>query len=161
MFSSWLRRFISNGTPNPDFENEYASYLNDADTLVMDYYTGKTMVSPVYSVRYGTKNHPLVKAEFYMETYYDAYHSTIPGQYINRVGMIVKSTVCSWGMHLDGSTDYGLPTYIGTEDNPIVTADGTTTVNYGDCCAVKRHGVLNFKVSGDVGYVQISWNSNT
>lgn len=156
MFTSWLLKFINNGTANPNLVNEYASYLNNNDTLVMDYYTGQTMVSPTYSIAYCT----LVKASFYIETKYDAYHATIPGQYINRVGMKVISIKCSWGMKLNGSTTFKAGDYSGPEDNPIAQCTGNVTIKYGDCCAVKRTGVLQFNVSGDIGYEQVSWDSN-
>lgn len=156
--SSWLLRFINNGAPIVNLDNSYASYLNDADTLVMHYYTGETMNSPVYTVRYGTKNNPLVEAKFYISTYYKAYHASIPGLYVNRVGMVVSSIHCSGTMHLNGTTEFYQPDYEGSGDNIVVKSGGTVTMNYGDCCAVKRKGVLKFDVRGDTGYKQVSWD---
>jgi hypothetical protein len=156
--TSWLLRFINNGAPIVNLENSYASYLNDADTLVMNYYTGQTMKSPVYTVRYGTKNNPLVEAKFYINTYYRAYHASIPGLYVNRVGMVVSSIDCSGTMHLNGTTVYDKADYEGTGDNLVVKSTGTVTMEYGDCCAVKRKGVLKFNVRGDTGYTQTSWD---
>jgi hypothetical protein len=158
VLTSWLLRFINNGAPIVNLDNSYASYLNDDDTLVMDYYTGETMNSPVYTVRYGTKNNPLVQAKFYINTYYQAYHASIPGLYVNRVGMVVSSIHCSGTMHLNGETKYNPADYEGTGDNLVVKSSGVVTIEYGDCCAVKRKGVLNFNVRGDSGYQQVSWD---
>jgi len=160
MFTSWLLRFIDHGAPIVNIDNSYASYLNDNDTLVMDYYTGETMNSPTYTVRYGTKLTPLVEAKFYINTYYRAYHASIPGLYVNRVGMVVSSITCSGTMHLDGTTEFYQPEYEGSGENLVVKSGGTVTINYGDCCAVKRKGVLKFNVRGDSGYTQVSWDSN-
>jgi hypothetical protein len=124
----------------------------------MNYYTGETMNSPVYTVRYGTKNNPLVEAKFYVNTYYKAYHASIPGLYVNRVGMVVSSIHCSGTMHLNGTTVYEKADYDGTGDNLVVKSTGTVTMEYGDCCAVKRKGVLKFNVRGDTGYTQTSWD---
>jgi hypothetical protein len=156
--TSWLLRFINNGAPIVNLDNSYASYLNDADTLVMHYYTGQTMNSPVYTVRYGTKNNPLVEAKFYINTYYQAYHASIPGLYVNRVGMVVSSIHCSGTMHLNGTTVYNPADYEGAGDNLVVKSSGTVTMEYGDCCAVKRKGILKFNVRGDTGYTQVSWD---
>jgi hypothetical protein len=156
--SSWLLRFINNGAPIVNIDNSYASYLNDADTLVMDYYTGETMNSPIYTVRYGTKNNPLVEAKFYVNTYYRAYHASIKGLYVNRVGMVVSSIHCSGTMHLNGETKFDPADYEGSGDSLVVKSSGIVTIEYGDCCAVKRKGVLNFNVRGDTGYTQVSWD---
>jgi hypothetical protein len=158
VFSSWLLRFINNGAPIVNLNNSYASYLNDDDTLVMDYYTGETMNSPVYTVRYGTKNNPLVEGKFYVNTYYRAYHASLLGLYVNRVGMVVSSIHCSGTMHLNGETKFNPADYEGEGDNLVVKSSGVVTLEYGDCCAVKRKGVLNFNVRGDTGYQQVSWD---
>ena len=151
--SSITVKLIDKGTPNPDLEDEYASYLNDNDTNVM-YYTGaKDTVSPTYKVAYCS----LATASFYVETYYDAHHPTLAGQYINRTGMIVKSVHCSWGMHVDGTTTYNVGQYSGTESNPIAYSTAKVVIHYGDCCCFARTGTLNFKISGDNGYEQTSW----
>jgi len=120
----------------------------------MNYYTGQTMVSPTYSIAYCS----LVKASFYIETLYDAYHETIPGQYINRTGMIVTSIKCSWGMKLNGSTSFQAGNYIVLQDSIVAVCIGKVTIKYGDCCAVKRTGVLDFNVTGNNGYKQVSWD---
>lgn len=152
-FSTLTVAFINHGSPNPDLNDLYVSYLNDADSNMMNYIGRKDTVSPTYMVAYCN----LAKAEFYVETYYDAYHKTLAGQYINRSGMIVKSVKCSWGMHVDGDVDYPVGQYTGTETNPVAYADATVTVNYGDCCCNKRTATLKFNISGDKGYKQTSW----
>ena len=81
---------ISWGMPDPDLQDSYVSYLNDADSNVMNYISRKETVSPTYKVAYCT----LATAEFYIETYYDAYHKTLAGKYVNRSGMVVKSVNC-------------------------------------------------------------------
>lgn len=154
-FSVLTVKLIDAGKPNPDLNNSYASYLNDADSLVMDYLYRKDTVSPTYKVAYCT----LATAEFYVETLYQGYHQTLAGQYVPRTGMYVKSVRCSWGMHVDGQTDYQPGTYLGTDSNPIAIGDATVTIHYGDCCCNKRTGTLQFEVSGNQGYKQISWNS--
>lgn len=158
VFTSWLLRFIENGAPIVNLENSYASYLNDADIQVMDYYTGQTMNSPVYTVRYGTENNPLVEAKFYITTYYRAYHASIPGLYVNRVGMVVSSIHCSGTMHLNGSTGYNIPFYEGSGENLVVWSSATVNIDYGDCCCVNRTGVLFFHARADTGYKQVSWD---
>ena len=154
-FSTLTVAFITHGAPNPNLNDLYVSYLNNADSNVMNYIARKDTISPTYKVAYCT----LATAEFYIETYYDAYHKTKAGQYINRSGMIVKSVRCSWGMHVDGDVDYPVGQYTGTETNPIAFADATVTVNYGDCCCNKRKATLKFNLSGDKGYTQSSWKS--
>ena len=154
MFTSWVNRFINHGTPNPNLENEYASYLSNEDSVVMNYYTGKTMVSNTYKIEYAS----FVKAEFIIETYYDAYHLTISGHFVNRIGMIVQSIKCSWGMHLDGWTTFYTPTFNGTENDPVIRSWGNVIIQYGDCCAFKRAACLVFDVYGDTGYQQRAWD---
>lgn len=150
--------FIENGAPVVDIEDTYVSYLHQDDSNVMDYISSKDpIISPTYSVAYCS----LAKASFYLETYYDAKHQTLPGQYINRSGMIVKSVHCSGGMHVEGSTTYDIPTTTGSDENPIASTTGTVTVKYGDCCCFARVANLTFALSGDQGYVETSWNPNT
>jgi hypothetical protein len=156
--SKILVKFIENGAPVVNIEDTYVSYLHQDDSNVMDYISSSDpIVSPTYSVAYCT----LAKASFYLETYYNAKHETLPGQYINRSGMIVKSVTCSGGMHVEGSTTYNVPTTIGTDDNPIASTTGSVTVKYGDCCCFARVANLTFALSGDQGYVETSWDSNT
>lgn len=153
LFSSLTVKLIDKGKPNPDLEDEYVSYLNDNDANVM-YYTGaKDTISPTYKVAYCS----LATASFYVETYYDAHHPTLAGRYINRSGMIVKSVHCSWGMHVNGTTTYEVGQFSGTESNPTAFSTAKVVINYGDCCCYARTGTLNFKISGDNGYEQISW----
>lgn len=124
----------------------------------MDYYTGQTMNSPVYTVRYGTENNPLVEAKFYITTYYRAYHASIPGLYVNRVGMVVSSIHCSGTMHLNGFCGYNIPFYEGSGENLVVWSSATVNIDYGDCCSVNRTGVLFFFARADTGYIQMSWD---
>jgi hypothetical protein len=50
---------------------------------------------------------------------------------------------------------------IGTNEDPIAFSSNTVTVNYGDCCCFARTAVLKFDLSGDQGYKETSWDSNT
>ena len=70
---------ISHNQPNPQLDDYYVSYLNHADSNLMHYIARKDTVSPTYKCYYCT----LAGAEFYIETYYDAYHSSYPGQFVN------------------------------------------------------------------------------
>jgi len=150
--------FIENGAPVVDIEDTYVSYLHQDDSNVMDYISSTDpIVSPTYSVAYCS----LAKASFYLETYYNAKHQTLPGQYINRSGMIVKSVHCSGGMHVKGSTTYNVPTTVGSDENPIASTTGTVNVQYGDCCCFARVANLTFALSGDQGYLETSWDPNT
>lgn len=156
--SKILIKFIENGAAVVDIQDTYVSYLHQDDSNVMNYISSlDPIVSPTYSVAYCS----LAKASFFLETYYDARHQTLPGQYINRSGMIVKSVYCSWGMHVEGSTTFNVPTTIGTDENPIASTTGSVTVKYGDCCCFARVANLTFALSGDQGYVETSWKPNT
>lgn len=156
--SKFIVFFIEHGAPSVDLEDSYTSYLHQDATNPMDYISGKPyQVSPTYSVKYCT----LATASFYIETYYDAHHQTLPGQYVNRCGMIVKSVHCSGGMHVEGYTEWGAPVTVGTDENPIATSSNTVIVNYGDCCCFSRHAKLTFNLSGNLGYDETSWDSNT
>jgi hypothetical protein len=155
-FSKLTVYAIKKGIPDPDLSNSYASYLDNNDSLVMNYLYRKDTVSPVYKVAYCT----LAGAEFYIETLYQGYHQApLGGQYVTRTGMYVKSITCSWGMRVDGQADFQPGTYTGTETEPIAIGDASVTINYGDCCCVKRTGTLQFEVSGDQGYKQVSWSA--
>jgi hypothetical protein len=156
--SKILIKFIENGAPVVNIEDTYVSYLHQDDSNVMDYISSADpIVSSTYSVAYCT----LAKASFYIETYYDARHQTLPGQYINRSGMIVKSVTCSGGMHVEGSTTFNVPTTSGTDENPVASTTGSVTVKYGDCCCFARVANLTFALSGANGYLETSWNPNT
>ena len=156
--SKFIVFFIEHGAPSVDLEDSYTSYLHQDDTDPMDYISGQPyQTSPTYSVKYCT----LATASFYIETNYDAHHQTLPGQYINRCGMIVKSVKCSGGMHVEGYTEWGTPVTIGTNENPIATSSNTVIVNYGDCCCFSRHAKLTFDLTGNLGYDETSWDSNT
>ncbi len=150
-------KLISNAQPNPQLDDYYVSYLNHADSNLMHYIARKDTISPVYKCYYCS----LAGAEFYIETYYDAYHSSYQGQFVNRSGMIVKSVTCSWGMHVNGSTSYDPASYRGTELSPIPYGEADVDINYGDCCCFKRHAHLDFNISGDKGYTEESWKPKT
>jgi hypothetical protein len=155
--SKFIVWFIEHGAPVVDLEDSYTSYLHQDDPDPMDYISQKPyQTSPTYSVKYCT----LATASFYVETYYSAIHQTLPGHYVNRSGMIVKSVHCSGGMHVKGKTEWGAPMTIGTNENPIAFSSNTVTIYYGDCCCFARTAVLTFDVSGDEGYKETSWDSN-
>ena len=147
--------FIEHGQPSIDIEDTYVSYLHQDDTDPMHYIHSTSIASPVYSVAYCS----LAKASFYMEVDYNAENQTYPGQYINRAGMIVKSVRCSGAMHVKGKTEFEIPHTEGTTENPIACTSGTVTVEYGDCCAFARKAKLTFKLRGDTGYDETSWDS--
>lgn len=150
-------KLISSNQPNPQLNDYYVSYLNHSDSNLMHYIARKDTVSPTYKCYYCS----LAGAEFYIETYYDAYHSSYQGQFVNRSGMIVKSVTCSWGMHVNGTTTYDPASYRGTEVSPIPYGEADVDINYGDCCCYKRHAHLDFNISGDNGYKEESWKPKT
>jgi hypothetical protein len=155
--SKFIVWFIENGKAVVDLEDSYTSYLHQDDPDPMDYISQKPyQTSPTYSVKYCS----LATASFYIETYYSAIHQTLPGHYVNRSGMIVKSVTCSGGMHVKGKTEWGAPVTIGTNEDPIASSSNTVTVNYGDCCCFARTAILTFDLSGDQGYKETSWDSN-
>lgn len=145
--------FIENGAPSVDIQDTYVSYLHQDDTNPMDYVGSQTSTSPTYSVKYCT----LATASFYLETEYNAVHKTLPGHFITRSGMIVQSVRCSGGMHVNGSTNFEIPTTTGSNDNPVSSTNGTVTVQYGDCCCFARTANLTFTITGDTGYTETSW----
>jgi hypothetical protein len=145
--------FIEHGAPSVDIQDTYVSYLHQDDINPMNYIGSQTSTSPTYSVKYCT----LATASFYLETEYNAVHKTLPGHFITRSGMIVKSVRCSGGMHVNGSTNFEIPTTTGTNDNPVSSTDGTVTVQYGDCCCFSRTATLTFTITGDKGYTETSW----
>lgn len=149
--------FIEKGAPSVDIKDTYVSYLHQDDTNPMDYIGSQTSTSPTYSVKYCT----LATASFYLETEYNAIHKTLPGKFITRSGMIVNSVKCSGGMHVNGSTNFEIPTTSGTNDNPVATTKGTVTVQYGDCCCFSRTANLTFTIAGDKGYTETTWKPQT
>lgn len=153
IFTTLTIEFIKS-EPVVNLEDNYTSYLNNADTNVMNYISRKDTISPTYKVAYCS----LATAEFNIEAYYDAYNITLPGQYINRIGMIVTAAHCGWGMHLNGETVFSVGQNSGTSSVPISYATGYVHINYGDCCASNRYANLNFSVYGNTGYVKTSWN---
>jgi hypothetical protein len=148
---------ITHNKSNPQLDDYYVSYLNHADSNLMNYIARKDTTSPTYKCYYCS----LAGAEFYIETYYDAYHRYYPGQFVNRSGMIVKAVTCSGGMHVNGSTTYDPASYRGSESSPIPYGEGDVDINYGDCCCFKRHAHLDFNISGDNGYTEESWKPKT
>jgi hypothetical protein len=152
-----LIKVIENGVTVVDIENDYVSYLHEDDINVMHYVADPTpSVSPTYSVAYCT----LAKCSFYIETYYKGIHSTLPGWYIPRAGMIVQSVKCSLGMHVTGEITYDIGYTEGTNEEPVANSNGTVVIKYGDCCCFKRKGVLTYNVNGLTGYTQTTWDPN-
>jgi hypothetical protein len=148
-------RLIENYGPVVDIDNDFSSYLHDSDLVVTHYIADPVPdISPTYSVAYGS----LAKCSFLMETYYKGKHSTWPGTFIPRVGMIVESVKCSWGMHVTGDITYDIGYTDGTEENPIAYSGGTIYVGYGDCCCFKRIAELDYEVRGDTGYKETMWD---
>jgi hypothetical protein len=148
-------RLIENYGPVVDIENDFCSYLHDSDLVVTHYVADPTPeVSPTYSVKYCT----LAQCSFYMETYYKGKHSTLPGTFVPRLGLIVESVKCSWGMHITGDIQYNIGYTDGTEENPIAYSDGSVFVGYGDCCCFKRVAELDYSVRGDTGYEEKMWD---
>lgn len=148
-------RLIENYGPVVDIDNDYCSYLHDSDLVVSHYIADPNPdISPTYSVAYGA----LAKCSFLMETYYKGKHSTWPGTFIPRVGLIVESVKCSWGMHVTGDITYDVGYTDGTEENPIAYSGGTIFVGYGDCCCFKRIAELDYDVRGDTGYKESMWD---
>lgn len=93
-----------------------------------------------------------------METYYKGKHSILPGTYVPRLGMIVESVKCSWGMHITGDIQYNVGFTDGTEENPVAYSDGSVFIGYGDCCCFKRVAELDYNVRGDTGYEESMWD---
>lgn len=145
--------FIEHGAASVDIDDTYVSYLHQDDINPMSYIGSQTSTSPTYSVKYCT----LATASFYLETEYNAIHKTLPGHFITRSGMIVKSVRCSGGMHVNGSTSFEIPTTIGTNENPVASTNGTVTVDYGDMYCFARTATLTFTITGDKGYKEKTW----
>jgi hypothetical protein len=156
-FTKLTIRLIENYGPVVDIENDFCSYLHDSDLVVTHYIADPIPdVSPTYSVAYCT----LAKCSFYMETYYKGKHSKLPGTYIPRLGMIVESVKCSWGMHVNGDIQYNVGFTDGTEENPVAYSDGSVFIGYGDCCCFKRVAELDYNVRGDTGYEESMWDTD-
>jgi hypothetical protein len=156
VFSDLLIDMIEDGKPVVDIDNDFSSYLNTSDSLVTHYIANPTpSVSPTYSVAYCS----LAKCSFYMEVYYQAQHQTLPGLYISRSGMIVKSVKCSWGMHVNGDITYSVGDNDGTQDNPVAKSNGEVTVDYGDCCCFARTATLDYTVNANTGYHEDMWDN--
>ncbi len=150
--------FVENGAPTVDLEDSYVSFLHADDLDYGNYLSGKSDSSARYEVRYGTKGTPLAKAVFFVETAYQTKHRTVLGTYIARLGMIVTEVRCSGMMHVDGYMEFHpLFENDGTEANPIAAAQGSITLNYGDCCCFSRHANLTFRVSGETGFMEKTW----
>lgn len=151
--------FVENGAPSVSIEDTYINFLHKNDLNPNHYVDSKTSTSKKYEARYGNKKTPLAQAVFYVEAEYDAKHKTLPGSYLVRVGMIVDKVKCSGLMHVDGKMDFTPPfENIGTEANPIASAVGNIWVDYGDCCCFSRHAYLSFRVSGNSGYKELTWD---
>lgn len=150
--------FVENGAPSVNIQNQYVQFLHVDDIDYTNYITGERDKSDKYEVRHGSKSTPLAQAVFFVETYYKSKHRTFPGTYISRVGMIVEKVKCSGMMHVNGDMTFVGPyENDGTDEDPVAAAAGTITLKYGDCCAFKRQGTLNFRVSGNTGFEQLSW----
>jgi hypothetical protein len=150
-----ILKVIEKGVTVVDIENDYVSYLHDDDLNVMHYVADPTpSVSPTYSVAYCS----LAKCSFYISTYYKGIHSTLPGWYVPRSGMVVQSVKCSLGMHVTGEITYDIGYTEGTDDEPIANSNGTVVIKYGDCCCYARKGVLTYNVNGLTGYTQTTWD---
>lgn len=150
-------RLIENYGPVVDIDNDFSSYLHDSDLVVTHYIADPNPdISPTYSVAYGS----LAKCSFLMETYYKGKHSSWPGTFIPRVGLIVESVKCSWGMHITGDITYDIGYTDGTAANPIACSNGTIYIGYGDCCCFKRIAELQYDVRGDTGYKETMWDTD-
>lgn len=150
-----------NNGPDPYNINTYVSYINKNDRDSRHYYDTKEFRSPIYACRYGSKGHPMVYAEFYIEGWYaskrNGDNETI--LYVPYIKTIITDAHKGFTMHLEGTAAYNDPQIRVTSNGEYaVIGSGEVEIKYGDSWKVERVGKLKFTIDGEIGFQEVSWN---
>ncbi len=167
-----LSKFIAILPPTTNAHTEYVSYLNDNDGNSFNYVVGKKMdLSPSdpsfeavipYTYKYGTgKNDAMISATFYISLYYQGKHNDIKGLYIPQGAVNIEKSHTGNTMHQEITTTFDLPTNVGTDDNPIISATGEVRAHYYDSCLLgwgcDRIARLRFVLNAETGFKETYW----
>jgi hypothetical protein len=155
---TWCK-FADNSGPVANAPSNYASFLCSSDTMLSHYSGGTAFRSGDYQLSYDAGLWE-AKCTYHIEGIYGATNPNYAGLYIPKCNTISTYThVKGPDFIVQGNVGYS-PAVNSSQswDNPIVEEDGSVQVEYGDCCCFRKFSNLNFKVDGNLGYTESSWD---
>lgn len=159
LYNVW-NDFVENNQPIAEAVDGVCSFLNGSDTDVNNYSLDSYFVSPEYQLSYYVSGIMHSKFSYIIEGNTGS-HSTLPGKYIPKC-RIRTTRLDVKGTAFIGSGSYKFSPVVNISqepDNPIVQTNGFVQVVYGDCCCFRYFSYLNFSLSGDKGYSQLTFDN--
>ena len=155
--SNSIKIFIDNDTVR-NAPDSIISFVCGQDTDPSHYTCNDSIISRDYELKYDAGLWE-AKCTYHIETHYNAYTSACTGQFIYACSTI--PTYCHVkgpGFVVDGTVTYSTGVNIGTPPNMVPSLNGQVKVKYGDCCCFRKWSVQNFKINGNDGYHEVSWD---
>ena len=134
------------------------SFLCSGDTVLANYTGGTSFRSNDYKLSYDAGLWE-AKCTYHLEGIYNANNSTCPGKFIPKCNTISTYVhVNGPDFIVDGKVGYSPAINTGTFDVPVADMNGKVQVTYGDCCCFRKFSILNFKINGETGYQQTTFD---
>lgn len=147
----WIDFADKNG-PVVDFQDNYISVLNSADTNPDNYVVSNSSKTDTYTLNYHVNKIWYAKTSFYIKCDYNGVNKSFAGKYIpSIVVMCEKAAAGGPEFSVNGKTSFSPAMNSGTFDEPVANVQGCVSVDYGDCCCFHYYSYLNFTVRGDNG----------
>jgi hypothetical protein len=154
----WVN-FVLDNEPVENFDENYASFVSDQDTIPSHYSGGTFFKTRDYKLSYDVGAME-AKVTYHLEGTYADTHPTIPGYYVASFNTVPTYVSCKGaGFIVDGKTSYSFPTNIGTFDVPVATYDGQVKTTYGDCCCFRKISYLNFRLNSQTGFEEVKFTT--
>lgn len=157
IIEKWVN-FVLDNEPVENFEEHYASFVSDQDTIPSHYSGGTFFKTRDYILSYDAGALE-AKVTYHLEGTYADKHATIPGYYVASFNTIPTYVSCKGaGFIVDGQTSYSFPANVGAFDEPVGTYDGQVKTTYGDCCCFRKISYLNFVLNSQTGFTERSFD---
>ncbi len=156
-FSTWYTFAVKTGpTVNPP--NYFASFLSSEDTVLAHYSGGQPFKSRDYKLSYDAGLWE-AKCTYHVEGEFNDVNPNCPGKYI-KACKVISTYVHVKGPYyiVEGSASYSPGINVGTFQVPVPEMNDKVKVTYGDCCCFRKFSYLNYKINGETGYSETTFD---
>ena len=156
-FATWYTFAVNTGPVNNP-PNYFASFLCSEDTDLAHYSGGTTFRSRDYKLSYDAGLWE-AKCTYHVEGEYNDVNPNYPGKYIKKCNVISTYVHVKGPMFIvEGAASYSPGINVGTFEVPVPEMNDKVKVTYGDCCCFKKFSYLNYKINGETGYKEMTFD---
>jgi hypothetical protein len=156
-FSTWYTFAVKTGPVNNP-PNYFASFLCSEDTVLSHYGAGTTFRSRDYKLSYDAGILE-AKCTYHVEGEFNNVNPNWPGKYIKKCN-VISTYVHVKGSYfiVEGAASYSPGINVGTFEVPVPEMNDKVKVTYGDCCCFRKFSYLNYKINGETGYHETTFD---